>query len=451
MIGVGSILSRRTCRAVCLAGGLWALGGGVCWIASAADGDPPVRVRSSVVPEARIWEGQRVLLRVDVLSPEGWARVRSIRDFEVPGVVVVPADSQGIRLQETIEGVAYSGQQTTISLYPKRSGLITVPPVAIDVEITRWGADADVRIERHQTPPVEFTVSSPPGTEGRSEWVTTPALTATQTWDPRPESLRVGDAVKRTLAFEAQDVSGMAFPPMTQDPIPGVGLYPDQPRVEERSNRGEIVGSRIETWTYVFERAGDVTLPDVELAWFDPDSETLRVEILKGLTMSVVALPAGIGPQADNVPISRRVVPWGVGLFAVLIGGLTWVLTRSRWARAGQWAIQRLCRSEPAAFHRFRRACRDQDARTVYKTLITWLDQSSPNPGVVRLDRFARRYGTEETQDCVAALHAALGDDTSFDRRRLVRTLAQARQRRRSELRRVARAQQTLPPLNPPA
>ncbi|MEJ2315837.1 MAG: hypothetical protein P8Y83_02625 [Gammaproteobacteria bacterium] len=74
-------------------------------------------VRSSVIPE-QPWIGQRVILQIDVLALDAWAKVSRFGNIELAGAYVLPPVDQGQRLQETVDGTVYSGQRYQISIYP---------------------------------------------------------------------------------------------------------------------------------------------------------------------------------------------------------------------------------------------------------------------------------------------------------------------------------------------
>lgn len=104
------------------------------WVLSHAADTEPIIVRSAIEnANADVWVGQRVVLQVDVLARDGWAQIKSARDFEVPGAYVVRLQTQGTRLNETIAGVEYAGQRYELSLFAQKGGKITVPTIPIDV------------------------------------------------------------------------------------------------------------------------------------------------------------------------------------------------------------------------------------------------------------------------------------------------------------------------------
>lgn len=88
----------------------------------------PIIVRSSIATKPDIWVGQRVLLQVDVLARDGWAKINRAPDVEVPGAYMVRLETQGVRLNETVDGSAYTGQRYEMSLFPSGAAPLRFPP-----------------------------------------------------------------------------------------------------------------------------------------------------------------------------------------------------------------------------------------------------------------------------------------------------------------------------------
>ena len=104
----------------------------------------------------------------------------------------------------------------------------------VEVTIKEWGLNATETVHQAKIPSWTFTCKVPPGAKGIRDLISTTQLTSSQTWEPEPENLKVGDAIKRTVTLRAADVSGMAFAPMRHLEIEGLGSYPGEPTVEVR-------------------------------------------------------------------------------------------------------------------------------------------------------------------------------------------------------------------------
>jgi len=391
----------------------------------------PIILRTSVTP-AESWVGQKVIMHVDVLAKDGWAQIKKVGDVEVPGAYLLRLETQGTRLSETIEGDSFTGQRYELMLFAQRAGTLTVPPVPVDIEVKTWGAGAGTRIHRMSTPRVEFLIRTPPGAAGIRGLISTEDLTANQSWTPEIDSPVVGDALKRTITLRAIDVSGMAFAPLSHDRIEDLGIYPGEPEVDDRFARGDLIGTRIETVTYVFERAGAFEIPDLEFSWWDVGAGELKLLVLPGLSLQVAGNAVAETATDESSPQNSPRLLWSV-LIVVLIA--TVVALRFGRPTANRWAAWRKARSEREVvyFRRIAQSGRLGDERAVLRDTMRWLDRINDDSRPARLDQFLQKYGEARTQENVSEL---------------INVLAVARKRWQRAQRRTGRVTGLLPGLN---
>lgn len=398
-------------------------------------------LRSMLIPE-EAWVGQKVVLSVDVLAKDGWAQLRRVADIEVDGAYLLDLESQGTRLNETIDGDSYTGQRYSFMLFAQRAGRISIPPVPVDVEIKTWGVDGGSRIVRKIVPAVEFVARIPAGVKDAYALITTGNFTATQTWEPETGTAMVGDAIRRRIELYAEDVSGMAFPPSLHDDIDDVGIYPGEPTVEDKFNRGELAGTRIETVTYVFERAGQFEIPDIELLWWNIDTEELQQIVLPGLSLEVTGgmaeeVTTFVAEQPQDKPFLR------LSLAAIILVVIALLASGDRIGVG--WKGWRRARNETEAayFRRIRRSAQLGDPAAVLRDTMCWLDRINESTKPARLDLFLRQYGDPGVAEAIIdARKSGIGT--------FLRRLTMARHRWRRAQRDDGRARDLLPNLNNP-
>ena len=370
-------------------------------------------LRTAVTPE-EAWVGQKVVLHVDVLAKDGWAQLKKVTEVEVEGAYLLRLESQGTRLSETIDGDSYTGQRYDFMLFAQRDGKITVPPVPVDVEIKTWGADGGSRIERMSLPLVEFVTRTPPGAQGTRGLISTSNLSASQEWNPETESPVVGDAIKRRITLRAEDVSGMAFAPTLHNEMENLGIYPGEPTVDDKFARGDLTGTRVETVTYVVERAGDFELPSVELSWWNIDTQELQHIVLPGLALQVTGGPA-VASQANERSSWSALIALLVVVVALLVFGGRLLAGWTAWRQARN-------ETEAAYFRCIRRSARNGDQNAVLRDTMRWLDRINNDSQVARLDLFMQKYGDSRASEAVP-------DQSESSTMAFVSSLAQARKR----------------------
>ena len=124
--------------------------------------------------------------------------------------------------------------------------------------------------------PIQFEARMPPGAEGAKYFLTTDRFQISQFLDRKLGALKVGDSVTRTVEMTAEGTVGMSLPPLTFEAPEGIRLYPGTPKVSEKAERGKIEATRTETATYVFEKEGHYTLPEIVILWWNPQTKGMN-------------------------------------------------------------------------------------------------------------------------------------------------------------------------------
>jgi hypothetical protein len=409
--------------------------------AALAAGD--IVLRSSVQPE-KAWVGQRVILQIDVLGSDGWTQITRFDDVEIPGAYLMRTDSQGTRLQETIDGTSYSGQRYEFSIYPQAAGAIEIPVTGVEVMTRAAGVDTGASVRQAQAPAVTILSNIPAGAENIRGLVSTTQFTAKQSWQSLDETPEVGDALERTLSLQAVDVSGMAFTPLEHAEIAGVGIYPAQPAVADTSNRGSLNGSRTEVVTYVFEQSGEVQIPDIEFSWWNLADSKLEQVTLPG---RLVRVAAGAGTLPLEQLTKRYLVPLVI-LFLLLV----YVLYFFRKALLKRWVDRRAARkeSEQEYFQRIVKSIRTKKPAAALRNIMCWLDQINDVRDPALLDVFISRYGDTRAEKAVdQLLHSVAVNEPLADPAQLLDVLSTARRNWRRARKQRQLDVNALPTLNP--
>ena len=430
---------------------------GVLWLPapplSAAESTPPL-VRAAIQPQDGIWVGQRVVFQLDVLAKDGWAQVPRLPDLQASGAIVVRMETQGVRLSETIDGEAYTGQRYELLLFPQRGGEITVPETPVEIEISRWGSNAKTQRVTGTAPRLAFSARMPPGAEPLRGLVSTNRLSADQKWDPDADTLSVGAAVERRITLDADNVSAMAFPALTFEGTGAVDVYPKPPEVADRYDRGQLTARRTEAVTYVFKRAGRIELPAVSVTWWDLGKETLQETVLPARIFEVAPAASAAGAKhatADGAGEAPGPQTWVYGLAALLLL-LTVSLVAFQRPLRRHWQTWRERRqnSEKAFYRRFVTAGRRGKPTDTLNALMRWLDRIQDDGQAARLDRFLEVFSDAAGKKAAEALVQAAQDDTGgpWQGRPLLASMTRARRRWRARGRRDPNRQR-LPQLNP--
>ena len=314
--------------AVLAAAALIVLGGSV----HAAE-SPEGELRFLAGDQAPAWVGQKVELYLELWSDGFSFGEQHFVLPEVPGAFLLQGDANTVKLTESRQGVTWQGLRYTLFLYPQRAGELSVPP--FDVRFTvRAGFGAEPSEFRFRTDALGIEARLPRGARPGELLVTTTEFSLQGSWDRSPPTegplqLQTGDALTLEVSRRAADVPGMVFQPLPRRGIEGLGEYPAAPVVSDRVNRGELVGTRSDSVTFICEKPGRYVIPEWRFSWWDPVREELSERVIPEMTLEVTA-NAAYGPEAAAAGKGAR---W---LWAILIGvaaiGLVLALGRHRLA-----------------------------------------------------------------------------------------------------------------------
>lgn len=415
-----------------------------------AEEPAPFILLASTVPDTGIWVGQRVIYQVDVLGRDGWAKIQRMPDFQASGLIIVPFESQGTRLNETIDGESYTGQRYQLSLFPQRDGRISLPSATVNIEISRWGSQAGKQVLQGTIPPVNFTAKFPPGGRKLQGLISTGKLTAEQLWEPDVVNVTVGDAIQRRINLEAEDVSAMAFSPISFSGSDAVDVYPQTPIVKDHYDRGTLIGRRSETASYIFKNHGNVVLPSITITWWDLQNNKLRETVLPSRHIEIApsSTVQGLGLDAE-MPSNRQkwIYPGAVTVCLIVLAGLFHKHIRLRWHI---WQRERNV-SEKFFFRRFVKAARSGTPADTMNALMHWLDRIHKSDKAARLDQFLAAYSDSKVVKESERLLQAIESKTQvhWDSRLLIKGITKSRKKWLAQQRKSTTAHQRLPRLNP--
>lgn len=351
---------------------------------------PDVRVVARTEPAGSAWISQQVRLYLEVSTETFFRDAPIYPELQIEGAIVLSPSSFGANFTRTVNGKTYAGQRRTYVIFPERSGELSIPPLEVTLTVAD-GADGVLTLTRASLP-LSLHTMMPRGAEEIDEFVSTARLDVRQQFDRPFDGLKTGDAVVRTITISAEDTLALVLPTISFSAVDGVALYPAQPRLSETTDRGRYSGTRVETATYVLERAGAYELPAIDVKWWNTATESMQTETLPAIRFDVAhqALPGALAPPLVDVSsrasglakFGRLVLDWLVEhaeiiCVAAAIAYLGWLAWR-RYAGPVTLRIAEARRrrrvSERALFSAFSSACRSGDDDLATAAFWNWFE-----------------------------------------------------------------------------
>ena len=357
----------------------------------------------------------------------------------------------------------YQVVERRYTISPEKSGELRIPPATFSGQLSTAqqgpGRSSPLDSLRQQ-----FFRNSPFGSGGRPVRISSKAITidvlprpaaAGNSWLPAEDlelqdswasdapRLRTGEPVSRTISLRATGLSGTQIPALEIESPEHTRVYPETPVNESHTDGDKVFASSRQTFTYIPGQAGELTIPAVEVHWWDTRSDKQATARLPQWVVKVEPGASGTQSRTNEVPPPARqsavpaektrpdpqqpgegwfeqirAFPWHWVLLALLALAALWL--------AGRWLGSRTrgtaeIKSKPVEkqpapassianiLPRLRRACEANDARKAAQALLELGRARWPNDPPRSLGQVAGRlgHGREQISILDRALYAA--------------------------------------------
>lgn len=360
--------------------------------AAAQDNNVKAAVTISIQQDQDIWAGQQVTLDLD-LKTTGFSFSNSHFNLpEVPGAFLMQTDTTTVKMTENTDGQSWQIIRYPLALYPQKAGQLVIPPIAVRFS-TSAGFGSTERAFEFQTKPLQLSINSPPGLKEGDLVITTTSFELDYQWQPESGAAQTGDAFTLTVTRRANDISAMMLPPLPVFHAEGLAAYPQAPELNDKTNRGDLTGERIDRMIWVAEKPGTYDIPGIRFQWWDPGSHELKQQIIPGLSLDILPAPVDqVSAGASDEP--GRSVKHYLGLLLVLFtvftaGFLYLRFGRKVWGPTAGHVID----TEKSTFATLQKACKSNQAVQTHAAIYAWLAWSAPvlppNARPVTLSEFA--------------------------------------------------------------
>ncbi len=379
--------------------------------------------------------GEQIQLTLKVMHRVNLAGA-SLSDVDLQGV---PASIQQVgedsSYQTQRDGYRYNVVERRYLIYPEQAGTLTIPALTLQAQVgdasrfSNFGTP--VRTLRRFSDEIAITVTDKPAGTG-TNWIPASQLTLQDSWQDQPPQFKVGEPVTRTITLTASGLPAAHLPELNI-PVPqGWKSYPDQPSRNDVKDSGGLTGIQRQKIAVVPTQAGKVTLPELELEWYDTSANTLRTARIPALTVEVApgsavvavpqprqpaplavepqqpveqtqAQPAAVAEQTSPPVTSVGYWPWvslGLALGWLISLLLWWRSTRRRpLAAVHAEAPQLATGTEKKALKQLRLAIKGSDPKTIREAFIYWAGSHWPEEKVINLEQLQERVSTELAEE----------------------------------------------------
>jgi len=308
-----------------------------------------------------------------------------------------------------INGKRYRVIEQTYAITPQQSGEFTLAAPVFSGDIMTAAKRRSSFLSFAQTKPVSvrgekmpLTVkASPVNYPNQDAWLPSELLTLHQEWQNNAGIFKVGEPITRTITLTAAGLAKTQLPKIKMPSTKGLKIYPDQAQLHSNLSKDRLVSQKVQNFALVPSHAGEFTLPEISITWFNIITNRIQHATLAAQTITVEAGESAVISQREATldidkfqPTQAEIMPampttkimskesnltW---LFLAL-----WLITASAWL-FHIYTLKRHAKTVPSHNHSQQNhnlhsnyyltllaACKKNNASQALSLILPWLNQ----------------------------------------------------------------------------
>ena len=332
----------------------------------------------------------QVLLTIKIYRAVA-TRQPALREPTISGVEALTELAGDDRSYEAvIDGRPYNVVERVYAIYPQESGKIEISPARFEARVLRDGRITGRKVYDSEPRSVNvLPIPAPPAEHPDAAWLPARELTVTESWSRGAAEIKAGEPLTRHVTISALGQLETQIPALEPPVAEGINVYPDKPELSRTVEAGGIRGVRKDQYAMIGVQPGTVTLPALEVPWWN--TAEARWEVARLPERNIRILPSGEAPvaepgiaepataAAENGEPPLEILPRNFWRRLSELLGAVWLLTVFAWWWSSR-PPRRKREPRPVPLHKqqarhlkaARRAAQGGDAAGVRRALLDW-------------------------------------------------------------------------------
>ncbi|MGL4192111.1 BatD family protein [Vibrio misgurnus] len=347
----------------------------------------------SQLEQTQLYPGESTLFHAQLIIKQDIRRLRDpqITPPQVDGMQIEAA-SEPKQSPSLLNGVEVTIVEQSFRITAQQAGRFSLREPMLKANLLYGNQYSGTRLIPLLTQPKSYPIqvlAQPANYQGA--WLPSAHLSLSQSWLDGQQRLseasqyqtEVGRSITREIRLQVRGLTQQQIPTLHIQYPDSISLYPEKPQFSTLEN-----GDTLMTLKQVLipRHAGEITLPDVTLNWWNTQTHMAQTSQLAGLTLQVKAsdeAPLFNMPTVPDLPTSQPVSDTGYWPYLTLLFALLWLATTL--LALLMWRGSRVV-SQPSINH-------DLATSSTYRTLIEAIEQQD----LLAISQAIRIWQTEIT------------------------------------------------------
>lgn len=229
----------------------------------------------------------------------------------------------------------------------------------------------------------------------QGEWLVSEDVRLLENTPLTQQNFHVGDPITRNITLQIASINKDKLPTIAFNYPKGLRFYPDQDEVKEGQANGRLYSQRMMRHAIIPEQAGELTLPEIKIAWWNSLTDKQEYAVLPAQTLTILAAdiqPKNLENERENInklPAAASVtidndslIYWQIITALLLLGLIILLLYHLSYRRQHAALTQQKVHSMPAtnqAYLNLQDALQQNNAPLVYQNLLIFLHSEKYN------------------------------------------------------------------------
>lgn len=281
-------------------------------------------------------------------------------------------------------------------LFPQKSGTLKITSPILRAMVF----DFDSQRIQAQDKSINLTVAPIPKQYTAKTWLPAKKIALSEQYENTSQSFSQGSTLVRTITLEGVGVPTELLPNLSFDESDVYNVYPEKGTDQNQAVQGDIVGSKHMKITYLFNKSGKVTIPELRVPWFNTETKKNEVAVLAPRSLDIS--PSGSTKKVLSEPVvqnhsTNQLIPavsgkqsgFNWGWIAALFLAIAWVVTLFLWR--GQKKPKHTAKKPyKKALDELNKACAECNPQKARDALLQWGALHWPDAPLLNLTDLAK-------------------------------------------------------------
>lgn len=260
----------------------------------------------------------------------------------VEDALLIPL-GEGRRSQTILGGRGYTVEEQQYAVFPQKSGDLTIIAPSFKALVFET-TPRRINVHAKET---SLVVKPRPADFTGKYWLPATQAALTETYDQSNTMMNQGSTLVRTITLQVAGIPAQLLPTLTLPNSSQFNTYSQKPDLHNTARQNELIGRADIKVTYLFNKPGQVTIPAIQVPWFNTSTGKEEIVSLPERTLEIAPSSGSVPQQPTITPLSAtkpapalpleslpiEAVKKSDGLAWWLAGGfgLAWMITLLLW------------------------------------------------------------------------------------------------------------------------